>query len=55
MLCLRKNPRITKACGFENLPILWGEWGATSEGYKTVLDVPEYAFRDNEAYAAYFG
>ena len=46
--------RILKVCGYEGLPLLWGEWGATSEGYKTVADVPEYAFRDNEVYAAYY-
>lgn len=46
--------RLVKCCGFEGLPILWGEWGASSEGYKTINDVPEYTFRDNEVYAAYF-
>lgn len=45
---------LVKCCGFEDLAIIWGEWGATSEGYKTIKDVPQYAFRDNEAFAAYF-
>ena len=51
---IQNTLRVIKACGFENLPVVWGEWGAASEGYKTAKDVPEYIFRDTEAYAAYY-
>ncbi|MBQ2742805.1 MAG: hypothetical protein IJF32_08380 [Oscillospiraceae bacterium] len=46
--------KITKLCGFGNLPLVWDEWGALSEGYLNIEDCPKAIFRENEVYSAYF-
>ena len=46
--------RIAKMCGFENLPIVCDEWGAATFGYYNIEECPEFIFRENEIYSAYF-
>lgn len=46
--------RIAKVCGFENIPMICDEWGASTEGYLGTDDVAGFIFRENEIFAAYF-
>ena len=46
--------RIAKMCGFEDLPIVCDEWGATTGGHCGIEDFPGLMFRDSEICSAYF-
>ncbi len=46
--------RIAEMCGFGDLPIVCDEWGAATFGYYNIEECPEFIFRENEIYAAYF-
>ena len=45
--CMRKY-------GFENVEMILDEWGAASHGFYNVEECPQFMFRENEIYSAYF-
>lgn len=45
---------IAKMCGFGDKPIYCDEWGAATCGFFNMEECPEFIFRENELYSAYF-
>lgn len=45
---------ICKNNGFESLPLIIDEWGASGIGFLNIDDFPSLIFRENEVYSAYF-
>ena len=43
-----------KKHGFDNVPLVIDEWGASMHGYLNLEDCPKCIFRENEIYAAFF-
>lgn len=50
----RAVARIVRMCGFEDLPLVCDEWGASTEGFVGADKVPELIFREDERYSLYY-
>ncbi|MBQ6698816.1 MAG: hypothetical protein IJN09_07205 [Oscillospiraceae bacterium] len=46
--------RLAKMYGFDDIPFMVDEWGASTGGYDGIDKNPAYDFRENEKYAAYY-
>lgn len=45
---------IANRCGFDNIPLVIDEWGASSAGFYNVEECPLLIFREKPAFAVYF-